>query len=273
MKLETGMTALVTGASRGLGAEIARALAAQGCNLILAARTIAGLEETAAAIRANHPVTVSLVPCDLTEPDAIAALAASAEAIAPVDVLVNNAGAEQARAYDARTPASIAADIAINLTAPMQLTHALLPAMIARGRGQIVNIASVSGLVATPYQEPYSATKFGLVGFSRSLRLTGRLEGWGIGVSAVCPGFIADDGMFARIIRERGLDAAAFDPAPLAAVGQAVLDAVADDLELVCVDSGGTLEAVGFSYADPAAFGAFMEQSEATKLFQLVAKE
>lgn len=272
MNLQPGMVALVTGASRGLGAEIARALAAQGCDLMLVARSAEGLEQTATNIAATSKVRVTTLVCDLSDPAAITELAAKADAVSAIDIVVNNAGAEQARAYDARTPASIIGDIAINLQAPMLLTHALLPGMIARGRGHIVNIASTSGLIAMPYQEPYSATKFGLVGFSRALRLTSHMEGWGIGVSAVCPGFVADDGMFARIMAEHGLDAAAFQPASLAAVGQAVVTAVADDHELVCVDGGGTPEAVGFSYADPAAFGTFLASSEPAKLFRMLAK-
>lgn len=272
MNLKSGTTALVTGASRGLGAEIARALAAQGCDLILVARSAEGLAQTAETIAAASKVRITTLACDLSDPAAISGLAAAAEALAAVDILVNNAGAEQARAYDARTAGSIIADIAINLQAPMLLTHALLPGMIARGRGHVVNIASTSGLIAMPYQEPYSATKFGLVGFTRALRQTAQMEGWGVGVSAVCPGFVADDGMFARIMAEHGLDPAAFQPAALADVGQAVVRAVADDLELVCVDGGGTPEAVGFSYADPAAFGAFLASSEAAKLFRMLAK-
>lgn len=272
MRPEPGRTALVTGASRGLGVAIAQALAAKGCDLILTARSRAGLEVAAEKARSAGAGRVSIIVCDLSDPASITDLAHQAESSGTVDFLINNAGAERATAYVARTASSILDDIALNLTAPMLLTHALLPGMIARRSGHVVNVASASGLIATPYQEPYSATKFGMVGFSRSLRLTSRMEGWGVGISAVCPGFIADDGMFARIAQERGLDPQVYAAAPLAAVGQAVCDAIAQNVELACIGGGDTLAAVGFSYADPAAFADLMEREPAAKLFQSLAR-
>lgn len=175
MKLEPGQVALVTGASRGLGVEIARHLAARGLDLILAARSEAALGAVADELAAAGAGKVEIVAVDVSHG---ASLAALAQAAMNVDVLVNNAGVEGAAAYNERTSVEIADTIAVNLTGPMLLSRALLPGMLARGRGHIVNIASVAGLIAVPFNEPYSATKFAMVGFTRSLRLTAKASGW-----------------------------------------------------------------------------------------------
>ena len=95
----------------------------------------------------------------------------------------------------------------VNLNAPMILSRLFLPKMIERGEGHIVNIASLSGLVGTPYDDGYTASKHGLVGFSRSLRITALGESYPVGISVICPGYISDTGMWADAKREVGIKA------------------------------------------------------------------
>src|SRR6478672_3706314 len=114
----------------------------------------------------------------------------------------------------------------VNLLAPMLLTRRVLPGMLARGRGHVVNVSSVAGLLASAYSPPYNATKFGLVGFTRALRLTAQDRGWGVSASAVCPGFIEGDGMFADMQSEYGVTAPkAAGAMPAERVGDAVVKA------------------------------------------------
>ena len=233
MKELRGRTALVTGASRGIGAHIARALAGEGMRLVLVARSAGALEGVAAGLRARTEVVT--IPADLARRDQIEALAERAGA---VDVLVNNAGLELAAAYHTVAPETIDELIAVNLTAPMILTRLLLPGMIARGGGHVVNISSLAGLVGTPYGEVYCATKHGLVGFTRSLRLTAEAEGYGVGASVICPGFISDEGMFADAAGGAGVKAPAMiGTSPPQAVAKAVVRAIVRDEPEVIVNS------------------------------------
>lgn len=184
----TGRTVLLTGASGGLGQAIARDLASQGARLILTARRAAVLAELAEEIGAE------VVVSDLGDREDLARLC---EIAADVDILVANAGVGgggNARDLDA---AAVDAVLDVNLRGPILLSLALAQSALAGVRvAQIVFIGSLSGLTASPNTAMYSATKFGLRGFSHSLRQD--LLGTGIGVSHVAPGFIREAGMFAE---------------------------------------------------------------------------
>lgn len=188
-------TAIVTGASRGLGVVIAEALAAQGVHLALAARSAEDLETTVSKVEARGVQAVA-VPTDVTDKDALENLIRTTEDhLGRVDILVNNAGVEHYQPYQEYDFDMIEKIMTTNLLSAQWLTRLALPAMLGRGRGHIVNIASVAGKTPVPYNAIYSASKHGLVGFSWSLRE--ELHGTGVGVSVVCPGFVADSGMFA----------------------------------------------------------------------------
>ena len=189
-----GRLAVVTGASRGLGVPLVHALAGRGAHVVLVARDAAGLEEVAAAVRARGG-QATCVPCDLADPAALAALPARLEAVGPPHVVVHNAGVEIPVAVVDQRQRDIDLTVAVNLTAPMQLTRALLPGMITRRAGVIVMISSMSGKSPTPYNAIYCATKYGLVGFTASLDI--ELQGTGVHAGVVCPGFVADTGMWA----------------------------------------------------------------------------
>jgi short-subunit dehydrogenase len=183
-----GRRALVTGASGGLGPAIARALHARGAHVVLSARRVAALEALAAELGERAEV----VPADLAAADDRARLCELAKG---VDVLVPNAALPASGPLDSFTPEEIDRALDVNLRAPIQLARAAVPEMVARGRGAIVFVNSLSGKVAAPGQSLYAATKSGLRGFARSLRED--LHSSGVTVATIFPGFIRDAGMFA----------------------------------------------------------------------------
>jgi short-subunit dehydrogenase len=186
----SGRKALLTGATGGLGRAIAKALAGRGASVLLSGRRAEALEALAAELPgAGHLV----LPADLGEEGAAEELAAAA---GEVDVLVANAGLPGAGDLFGFTPEQISRALRINLEAPMLLAQALAPAMIERGSGQLVFVASLAGKAASPLTSVYNATKFGLRGFALGLRSD--LAPKGVGVSLVSPGFIRGAGMFAE---------------------------------------------------------------------------
>jgi short-subunit dehydrogenase len=185
----SGRTALLTGATGGLGRAIARALAERGVALALSARAPDALEALAAELPGEgHRV----LPADLAEPGAAERLAAEAGG---VDVLVANAGLPGAGLLTDFSAEEVRRALRVNLEAPMLLAQALAPALVERGSGHLVFIASLAGKAASPRSSIYNATKFGLRGFALGLRTD--LVGSGVGVSLVSPGFVREAGMFA----------------------------------------------------------------------------
>jgi short-subunit dehydrogenase len=183
-----GGRVLVTGATGGIGHAIARAFAARGAELTLTGRRVEVLEPLADELKGRS------VACDLSDPEQVARLAADALDWG-VDVLVANAGLPASGLLTELTGEQVDRMIEVNLRAPIVLAHALVPQMIARGRGHMVFVSSLSGKVAAPSSSMYSATKFGLRGFALGLRED--LRPHGVGVSTVFPGFISGAGMFA----------------------------------------------------------------------------
>lgn len=232
-----GRTALVTGASKGIGVYIARALAAEGMNLILASRSADKLEALADELR-DDGVRVSCIPTDLGDRRSLEALASRAEEESGgIDVLINNAGLERWMAYDELPTDRIDEIIEVNLRAPMTLARLLLPSMLERGRGHIVNIASVAGMAGFPYSEAYCATKHGLVGFTRAFRLTAKSEGYPVGCSVVCPGFVDDVGMYAGMTDEAKVKSPlAFGTSSPRKVARAVVRAIKRDAPEIVVN-------------------------------------
>ena len=236
-------TALVTGASHGIGPVMVRGLAKEGMNLVLAARSGSELEQvaTAAEIRATG-VQVLSVPTDVTDRDARAALVNEAlRTFGAVDVLVNNAGGDLQREFHYYTADDVEALIRLNLTGPIELTR--LPGMLQRKLGHIVNISSMGGRIGFPYTEVYSASKDGLIGFTRVLRTDYRTAG--VSSSVLILGSIGGAGTGARTMEEMLLHMSAMDKAflsPPEAVAQAVLKSIRrDKAEIVIMPGPGRL--------------------------------
>ncbi len=199
IRLNHRPVALITGASRGIGAATAQELALRGYALVLAARSVGPLATLAGEL-ASAGCPALPVPTDLCRPEEVQRLARVAlEHFGRVDALVHNAGVGSARRPFARLGEDVTqALLDTNLVAPIALTHALLPGMLERRSGAIVFVASVAGHVAMPASVIYSATKFGLRGFALSLRR--EVGHHGVGVSIVSPGFI-DTEMTAQLRR------------------------------------------------------------------------
>jgi short-subunit dehydrogenase len=185
-----GARVLLTGGSRGIGPFIARALLARGARVTLAARSADDLAAVRHSIGSDRVATVA---GDVTSQEDREAMVAEAEAaFGPADVLVNNAGIEAILPFSEYSENDIHAMVATNLDAPIQLCRLVVPGMLARGRGHIVNVASLAGKAPTPYNTVYAATKHGLIGFTYSLRA--ELHRTGVSASAVCPAFVVEAG-------------------------------------------------------------------------------
>lgn len=192
----SGKTVIVTGASQGLGLVTARALAQAGARLVLAARSREKLDEAAASLAGGKAAPFPIA-CDVTDgADRQRLLDQTRQRFGEVDVLVNNAGIEELSVYAEQDPETVARIVETNLLAPMLLTRALLPAMLARGRGHVVNIASLAGRTGMPFGSAYAGSKGGLAEWSISL--AAELRGSGVEISVICPGFVDGTGMFAR---------------------------------------------------------------------------
>ena len=180
---------LVTGASRGLGAALGRELLARGHRVVLTARNEVELAQAVDSLRAEHGDRVNWIAADLSSPAATLALVAQVEQrFGALDGLINNAGIGAWKPLVEWTPQEVIACVNVNLLAPMLLAQAVLPGMLARRRGMIVNIASDLARRPLANMAPYVASKFGLLGFSGSLLREAKAHG--IKVSAVLPGII-----------------------------------------------------------------------------------
>jgi short-subunit dehydrogenase len=182
-----GSTALVTGASSGIGSAFAGALAARGLDVVLVARSGARLEELAGRLAAAHGVRAEVVVADLGRPDAVEQVRAEVERRGlTIDVLVNNAGFATRGPFEALDPARDHEEVAVNVSAVVDLAHAFLPGMVARGRGTMVNVASTGAFQPVPWMAVYGASKAFVLSFSEAL--AEEYRGRGVRVLALCPG-------------------------------------------------------------------------------------
>ena len=180
-------------------------------------------------------------PADLTDSIDLERLVSAAEAkFGHVDVLVNNAGGDPQREFDQMAWTENEKIVRLNVLVPMELTHRLLPGMLERGNGHIVNISSLAGRIGFPYTEAYAAAKDGLIGFTRVLR--NDYKGRGVSASVIVLGAIRDAGQGQRTSDELGLEMPRYSTAPAKAVGAAVVKAVAKDkAEIIVMPGPGRL--------------------------------
>lgn len=195
-------TALITGASSGIGLELARLMAADQINLVLVARTAPALEALASELRDAHRIEVKLIVADLGAVDA-AARVAQQLADTPIDYLINNAGFGDFGPFVDSDWTKTQAMIALNITALTQLTHLLLPAMVERGNGRIMNVASTASFQPGPWMAVYYATKAYVLAFSDALSF--ELRGTGVSVTTLCPGPTASGFQSAAAMEESKL--------------------------------------------------------------------
>jgi short-subunit dehydrogenase len=183
-----GPVALVTGASSGIGEALARRIARDGRHLVLTARRIDRLDALARALEQAHGVRAVAIANDLGAAGGPAALVEEIEHRGlEVDWLVNNAGFATAGRFDTLPVERELDEIRLNVRAPVELTGRLLPAMVSRGRGVVINVSSTAGFAPMPYTATYAATKAFLLTFSEALAI--EVAGTGVHVVCVCPGF------------------------------------------------------------------------------------
>jgi short-subunit dehydrogenase len=237
--LGKGRTALVTGASRGIGPLIAHQLADRGGHVVLTGRSASDLKAVTVELSAAG-ADVSFIPADLTQPGAAEALVRAIEdQRGGIDMLVNNAGGDPLREFHTMTIEENLRTLQLNLIAPLALSHAVLPGMLARGRGHIVNVSAMAGRVSFPYTEVYAAAKDGLIGFTRVLRADYHPRG--ISASVLILGAIRGAGQGQRMLDDSGMKASGF-MAPADSVARAVIKAVTKDkTELVIQPGPGRL--------------------------------
>jgi short-subunit dehydrogenase len=233
MRIQAGQTVLLTGASGGLGTYMAQALADRKVKLALVAHPGIDLEGMRKSLAERGLEAVALTS-DLRDPARRREmLAAVRSRLGPIDILVNNAGVEFNSIYHELSEGQIGEVLSVNLEAPMILTRLLLPEMLERKQGHIVNISSLAGKSGPAFQEPYAATKAGLVAFTQSLRATYR--GSGVSASVIVPAFV-EAGIYARLKAKSGCAA----PALLTGcspgqVAQAVLRSIEGDVPEIIV--------------------------------------
>jgi len=184
-----GKVVIVTGASSGIGEAAARRLAQGGCRVTLAARRCNELERVAGEIEAEGGEAL-VVPADVRDWPAIERVVRTTlDRWGQIDVLLNNAGLGYSSRVADLDPAQLREQVDVNLVGVIECARAVLPSMIARRSGHIINVASLAGMIGLPGSSVYSATKFAVIGFSDALRR--EVRGQGIRVTALCLGFVA----------------------------------------------------------------------------------
>lgn len=198
----TAGTTLITGASAGIGRELARRFALDGHDLVVVARRRARLVELKRELERDHGVRVRVIESDLADPSSPGRIA-GALARVPIDCLVNNAGTLEGGPFLRMPPARTAQMLALNTAALVGLTQRFLPAMTRRGRGRILNIASIAAFAPVPGLAVYAATKAFVLSFGEALG--SELRGTGVSVTTVCPGLTDSEMADAALERAAGL--------------------------------------------------------------------
>jgi short-subunit dehydrogenase len=266
-----GRTALVTGASGGIGRQIARRLAKEGMNVIVSGRREEVLDDVVAELR-ELGARSEPIPADLGDLSQIDPLIERSEAaFGEIDLLVNNAGLETVAAFTACSREELTSVVDVNFTAPLLLTHRVVPGMLERERGHIVFMSSLGGKLGPAYNESYAATKAGLIGLNQALRAEYRHAP--IGFSVVCPGFVGGDGGMYQRMKEQGIGSNRL-------LGETTMDKVVDrTVEAIRRDRPETLETgspvrliLAISQISPRFAEWLGERSGSTELFRRLAE-
>ncbi len=231
MKTIANKTVVLTGASGGIGAFVARALAQEGATVVGVSRSQANLEQICTEVETLGGKGIS-IPFDISRLEKLPVLVEKIEAIAgSVDILINNAAIEKFRPFPNYALEDIQSILTLNLHAPMELTRLLLPSMIERNSGHIVNISSGAGKKGAPFNSVYSASKAGLITWSEGIRH--ELAKTNIGVSVICPG-CTNAGMFLALDIPAPSGARIAEPSEVADV---VIQAIKQNQKEVILDS------------------------------------
>ena len=264
-----GRTALLTGAGGGIGSAVAENLARAGVTLVLSGRNEVSLE----ALRVTLPDRDHVVlTADLGDREQSSTLIKKAEAEAgPIDILINNAGIEDSGTYHLLEAEEIENMVELNLLAPMLMTHAVIPGMLERGRGHVVQMSSVAGLAGAACTEPYAATKGGLVRFTESLRAT--YADQPVGFSTVAPGFSTGGGMYSRMQSEGHGSNAFIGSTTVDKVAEAVSKSITSDVPLIVVNNRPLQPILAVNSLAPRIGAKILEVSGGNSIFRRIAAE
>jgi 3-hydroxybutyrate dehydrogenase len=201
----TGRVAVVTGGGRGIGAAVARALAAAGARVVVSARSTGQVEGVARdLVAAGHEARA--ITCDVTDAESVERLLGAAESeLGPADILVNNAGVASSAPLRSLDLEEWNRLMSVNATGTFLCTRAFLPGMIAAGWGRVVNVASVAGRAGAAYISAYAASKHAVIGFTRSV--AAEVAARGVTINAICPGYVETpmtDESIERIVARTG---------------------------------------------------------------------
>lgn len=199
--------ALITGASAGIGAAFARALAARGYDLILVARRRDRLETLAAELTAAHACHAAVLPADLTEPAQLRQVDERIRSTPKIDLVINNAGFGIPGRFWETDPDAQDRLHQLHVVATMRLTHAALSAMVPRGSGAVINVSSVAGFIATPTSVTYSASKCWMNRFTEGVYMELGRMGSAVRIQALCPGFTRTEFQSTAKIDDRNIPA------------------------------------------------------------------
>lgn len=245
-----GSKALVTGGCGGLGRAVCAALEGSG----------------AAVVAADLPGSGADIEADLAQPGGPAA---AMEQAGGVDVVVNNAGVEFVGAFTNHTPDELETIMRVNVLAPMELIREVLPGMLLRGRGHVVNMGSLAGRIPSAYNSTYTATKHAIVGLTHSLRSEYRDSP--IGFSVVCPGFVSDAGMYGRHEEAVQVPSALGTIKP-GRVGQAVVKAIERDRAEIVVNARPVRPLMALAAVAPDAMSALSRRAGVEETWRQVGK-
>jgi short-subunit dehydrogenase len=259
---------LLTGASGGLGTYIARVLAGFGLNQALIAFPGKDLPPLQKELE-NIGIKAFYLVADLRIKDERHRVVNEVrKQFGPIDILINNAGVEFTAPYHVLSEDDIKSVIQVNLEAPMQLSRLVIPDMLERGAGHIVNMSSLAGKSAPAFQEPYAATKSGLIAFTMSLRETYIRSG--VSASAVCPGFV-EAGIYARLKQKTGCSAPVLlGTSPPEKVGKAVVRAIQRDIPQIIVNPYPVRPLLSLSEISPRVGASITRAMGASRFFRQV---
>jgi short-subunit dehydrogenase len=268
MKIQPGDTVLLTGAPGGLGAFMARAFADRKVKLVLVAHPGAELQVLQKSVEDRGAEAVTMIS-DLRDPAQRKQLVQDVrKRFGKIDILVNNAGVEFTGAYHDLREENIYDTLKVNLEAPMILCRLVLAEMLERKRGHIVNISSLAGKSGPAYQEPYAATKAGLVAFTASLRAT--YKNSGVSASVIVPGFV-EAGIYSKLKTRSGLSAPPLlGTSPPEAVSRAVIRAIENDMPEIIVNPLPVRPLLAFTALFPSAGEWLVNKIGSNKFFKQV---
>ena len=270
MRLKSNQTVLLTGASGGLGTYIARELAGFGLNQALIAFPGKDLPPLQKELE-NNGIRAFYLVADLRLKDERHRVVNEVrKQFGSIDILINNAGVEFTAPYHVLSEDDINSVIQVNLEAPMQLSRLVIPYMLERGAGHIVNMSSLAGKSAPAFQEAYAATKSGLIAFTMSLRETYFRSG--VSASAMCPGFV-EAGIYARLKKESGCSAPVLiGTSPPEKVGKAVVRAVQRDIPQIIINPYPVRPLLSLSEISPRLGASITRAIGASRFFRRVFK-